>query len=71
MYFSQCRICWLSFQKHCIACEYKEVLYTLLGLIINLSAITSLAIQVGYLMCDVKVASLRNRQSYMGVNEIN
>uniref|UniRef100_A0A3Q3WLM9 Uncharacterized protein n=1 Tax=Mola mola TaxID=94237 RepID=A0A3Q3WLM9_MOLML len=40
--------------KHCIACEYKEVLYTLLGLIINLSAITSLAIQQdsAVLLCD-------------------
>lgn len=36
----------LSFQSHCRACEYKEVLYALLGFIMNLSAVASPAIQV-------------------------
>lgn len=36
----------VSFQSDCRACDYREVLYALLGLIINLSAVTSPAIQV-------------------------
>ncbi|KAM6932165.1 LOW QUALITY PROTEIN: tetratricopeptide repeat protein 12 [Lycodopsis pacificus] len=41
----QCGICLLSLQRQCSACEYKEVIYPLLGLIIILSAITSPIIQ--------------------------
>lgn len=40
--------CWKAFLiaiRLCSACEYREVLYALLGLIINLSAITSPVIQ--------------------------
>ncbi|XP_029923057.1 tetratricopeptide repeat protein 12 [Myripristis murdjan] len=40
--------CWEAFliaMKQCIACEYKEILHPMLGLIINLSTVTSPVIQ--------------------------
>lgn len=46
LHFIECRICLLSLQKHCSSCEHKDILYPLLGLIVNLSAVTSPVIQV-------------------------
>ncbi|XP_041665479.1 tetratricopeptide repeat protein 12 [Cheilinus undulatus] len=56
--------CWRAFEaaiRQCIACKYKEVLYPLLGLIINLSTITSPAIQEQAVsLCDCCLGLLKD-----------
>ncbi|XP_029302549.1 LOW QUALITY PROTEIN: tetratricopeptide repeat protein 12 [Cottoperca gobio] len=56
--------CWKAFVvaiRQCSACEYKEVIYPLLGLIINLSAITSPIIQEHAVsLCDCSLGLLRD-----------
>ncbi|XP_037632477.1 tetratricopeptide repeat protein 12 isoform X1 [Sebastes umbrosus] len=56
--------CWRAFVvaiRQCSACEYKEVIYPLLGLIINLSAITSPIIQEHAVsLCDCCLGLLRD-----------
>ncbi|XP_068440146.1 tetratricopeptide repeat protein 12 isoform X2 [Clinocottus analis] len=57
--------CWKAFVvaiRQCTACEYKEVIYPLLGLIINLSAITSPIIQEHAVsLCNCCLGLLRDR----------
>ncbi|KAM9359056.1 tetratricopeptide repeat protein 12 [Symphorus nematophorus] len=56
--------CWKAFLdaiKQCSACEYKKVLYPLLGLIINLSTVTSPVIQEHAVsLCDCCLDLLRD-----------
>ncbi|XP_044059236.1 tetratricopeptide repeat protein 12 [Siniperca chuatsi] len=56
--------CWKAFLvaiRQCSACEYKEVLYPMLGLIINLSTITSPVIQKHAVsLCDCCLGLLRD-----------
>lgn len=47
-----CWMCLLSLQKHCSTSECTEVLHPLLGLITNVSTITSTVIGVRHVMCD-------------------
>ncbi|KAM3615796.1 uncharacterized protein V6R79_008040 [Siganus canaliculatus] len=56
--------CWKAFVvaiKQCSVCEYKEALYTMLGLIINLSSITSPAIrEQAVALCDCCLGLLKD-----------
>ncbi|XP_069546536.1 tetratricopeptide repeat protein 12 [Brachyistius frenatus] len=56
--------CWKAFLialRQCTVCEYREILYPLLGLIINLSMITSPVIQEhAALLCDCCLGLLRD-----------
>ncbi|XP_059186511.1 tetratricopeptide repeat protein 12 isoform X2 [Centropristis striata] len=56
--------CWKAFVvaiRQCSACEYKEVLYPMLGLIINLSAVTSPIIQEHAVsLCECCLGLLRD-----------
>ncbi|XP_073340609.1 tetratricopeptide repeat protein 12 isoform X2 [Pagrus major] len=56
--------CWKAFLiaiRLCSACEYREILYALLGLIINLSAITSPVIQEHAVsLCNCSLGLLRD-----------
>ncbi|XP_034723713.1 tetratricopeptide repeat protein 12 isoform X1 [Etheostoma cragini] len=62
--FAHDQECWKAFVeaiKQCKACEYKEVIYPMLGLIINLSAITSPIIQEHAVsLCDCCLGLLRD-----------
>lgn len=51
-----CWMCLLSLQKHCTTSEYTEVLHPLLGLITNVSTITSPVTGVRHVMCNVNRA---------------
>lgn len=51
-----CWMCLLSLQKQCTTSEYTEVLHPLLGLITNVSTITSPVTGVRHVMCDVNGA---------------
>nr|XP_046245406.1 tetratricopeptide repeat protein 12 isoform X2 [Scatophagus argus] len=57
--------CWKAFVlaiRQCSACEYKEVLYSMLGLLINLSTITSPVIQEHAVsLCDCCLGLLRDK----------
>ncbi|XP_070685928.1 tetratricopeptide repeat protein 12 [Pempheris klunzingeri] len=57
--------CWAAFlvaMKQCSACECREVLYPLLGLVINLSTVTSPVIQERAVsLCDCCLGLLRDR----------
>ncbi|XP_051254268.1 tetratricopeptide repeat protein 12 isoform X1 [Dicentrarchus labrax] len=56
--------CWKTFVvaiKQCCACEYREVLYPMLGLIMNLSTVTSPVIQEHAVsLCDCCLGLLRD-----------
>ncbi|XP_078099860.1 tetratricopeptide repeat protein 12 [Sander vitreus] len=62
--FAHDQDCWKAFVeaiRQCSACEYKEVIYRMLGLIINLSAITSPIIQEHAVsLCDCCLGLLKD-----------
>ncbi|XP_028430378.1 tetratricopeptide repeat protein 12 isoform X2 [Perca flavescens] len=63
--FAHDQECWKAFVeaiRQCSACEYKAVIYPMLGLIINLSSITSPIIQEHAVsLCDCCLGLLRDR----------
>lgn len=63
MFIIQCLSLSLSLQKQCSAYDYKEILYPLLGLIFNLSTITSPAIQVRHVGGDGCLSLLNGKWS--------